>query len=110
LRVERRKSSPFPFSSVVDGQPPREAAARRTAVPSAQEDLPPASCGGGEAFYCGLTEPVALSQPTVSHHMKVLVYAGLGEVLAGVGQLESALKHLQPRQVALFLRPGRSLP
>jgi hypothetical protein len=42
--------------------------------------------------------------------MKVLVYAGLGEVLAGVGQLESALKHLQPRQVALFLRPGRSLP
>lgn len=31
----------------------------------------------GEACICNLTEPVALSQPTVSHHMKVLVEAGL---------------------------------
>ncbi len=31
----------------------------------------------GEACICDLTEPVALSQPTVSHHMKVLVDAGL---------------------------------
>jgi hypothetical protein len=29
-----------------------------------------------------------LSQPTVSDHLKVLVYARLGEVLAGVGQLD----------------------
>lgn len=33
----------------------------------------------GEACICDLTEPVALSQPTVSHHMKVLVEAGLLE-------------------------------
>jgi ArsR family transcriptional regulator len=33
----------------------------------------------GEACICDLTAPVALSQPTVSHHMKVLVDAGLLE-------------------------------
>jgi ArsR family transcriptional regulator len=32
---------------------------------------------GAEACVCDLTEPVGLSQPTVSHHLKVLVDAGL---------------------------------
>ena len=32
---------------------------------------------GGEACICDLTALVTLSQPTVSHHMKVLVDAGL---------------------------------
>jgi ArsR family transcriptional regulator len=32
---------------------------------------------GGEACVCDLTEPVGLSQPTVSHHLKILVDAGL---------------------------------
>lgn len=36
-----------------------------------------AAQAGGEACICDLTEPVGLSQPTVSHHMKVLVDAGL---------------------------------
>ncbi len=36
-----------------------------------------AAQAGGEACICDLTAPVALSQPTVSHHMKVLVDAGL---------------------------------
>ena len=31
----------------------------------------------GEACVCDLTEPVDLSQPTVSHHLKLLVEAGL---------------------------------
>ena len=31
----------------------------------------------GEACACDLTEPVGLSQPTVSHHLKVLTEAGL---------------------------------
>jgi ArsR family transcriptional regulator len=30
-----------------------------------------------EACVCDLTDPVGLSQPTVSHHLKVLVDAGL---------------------------------
>ncbi|MCA5891839.1 metalloregulator ArsR/SmtB family transcription factor [Isoptericola sp. NEAU-Y5] len=34
---------------------------------------------GAEACVCDLTEPVGLSQPTVSHHLKVLVEAGLLE-------------------------------
>lgn len=32
---------------------------------------------GGEACVCDLTEPLGLSQPTVSHHLKVLLDAGL---------------------------------
>lgn len=32
---------------------------------------------GGEACVCDLTEPVGLAQPTVSHHLKILVDAGL---------------------------------
>jgi ArsR family transcriptional regulator, arsenate/arsenite/antimonite-responsive transcriptional repressor len=31
---------------------------------------------GGEACVCDLTEPIGLSQPTVSHHLKVLADAG----------------------------------
>jgi ArsR family transcriptional regulator, arsenate/arsenite/antimonite-responsive transcriptional repressor len=36
-----------------------------------------ASHDGGEACVCDLTEPLELSQPTVSHHLKVLAEAGL---------------------------------
>ncbi|MBO1750998.1 helix-turn-helix transcriptional regulator [Actinotalea sp. BY-33] len=32
---------------------------------------------GGEACVCDLTEPLGLSQPTVSHHLRTLVDAGL---------------------------------
>ena len=32
---------------------------------------------GAEACVCELTDPVGLSQPTVSHHLKILVDAGL---------------------------------
>lgn len=34
---------------------------------------------GAEACVCDLTAPVGLSQPTVSHHLKTLVEAGLLE-------------------------------
>jgi ArsR family transcriptional regulator len=33
----------------------------------------------GEACVCHLTSPVGLTQPTVSHHLKVLVDAGILE-------------------------------
>lgn len=36
-----------------------------------------ASHDGGEACVCDLVEPLGLSQPTVSHHLRVLVEAGL---------------------------------
>ena len=32
---------------------------------------------GGEACVCDLVDPVGLSQPTVSHHLKVLTEAGV---------------------------------
>ena len=32
---------------------------------------------GGEACVCELTEPLGLTQPTISHHLKILVDAGL---------------------------------
>jgi ArsR family transcriptional regulator, arsenate/arsenite/antimonite-responsive transcriptional repressor len=35
-----------------------------------------AASDGAEACVCDLTEPLGLSQPTVSHHLKVLVEAG----------------------------------
>ncbi|NQX10449.1 helix-turn-helix transcriptional regulator [Microbacteriaceae bacterium VKM Ac-2855] len=35
-----------------------------------------ASHDGSEACVCDLTEPLGLSQPTVSHHLKILVEAG----------------------------------
>ena len=36
-----------------------------------------AAAPGGERCGCDLTEPLGLSQPTVSHHLKVLHDAGL---------------------------------
>jgi len=35
-----------------------------------------AASDGQEACVCDLTEPVGLSQPTVSHHLKILMDAG----------------------------------
>jgi ArsR family transcriptional regulator len=32
---------------------------------------------GGEACVCDLTGPLGLTQPTISHHLKVLVEAGI---------------------------------
>jgi ArsR family transcriptional regulator len=32
---------------------------------------------GGEACVCELTEPLGLTQPTISHHLKILVNAGI---------------------------------
>jgi len=36
-----------------------------------------AAADGGEACICDLTAPLGLAQPTISHHMKLLVEAGL---------------------------------
>ena len=38
-----------------------------------------ATSGGAPVCICHLTEPLGLSQPTVSHHMKRLLAAGLAE-------------------------------
>src|ERR1044072_8401416 len=38
-----------------------------------------ASAGGGEVCVCDLTGSFSLTGPTISHHLKVLREAGLGE-------------------------------
>lgn len=38
-----------------------------------------AAQAGGEACVCHVVEPIGLSQPTVSHHLKLLHHAGLLE-------------------------------
>lgn len=35
------------------------------------------SAPNGEACVCDLTDPVGLSQPTISHHLKILTEAGI---------------------------------
>ena len=43
----------------------------------APPDLPRRRPEDAEACVCELTDPVGLSQPTVSHHLKILVDAGI---------------------------------
>ena len=78
-----------------------------------------ASHEGGEACICDLNEAFDLSQPTISHHMKVLHEAGLvdrdkrgvwvyyrirPQALAGPGQQRD---DLHPGAVGQRLEPGR---
>jgi ArsR family transcriptional regulator len=64
-----------------------------------------------EACVCDLTGPVGLSQPTVSHHLKVLVEAGL---LERAQRGKWAYYRLVPAALdalaAVFARTGRSRP
>jgi len=36
-----------------------------------------AACEDGEACVCDLTQPLGLTQPTISHHLKILADAGI---------------------------------
>ncbi|HVF07669.1 MAG TPA: metalloregulator ArsR/SmtB family transcription factor [Actinomycetota bacterium] len=60
----------------------------------------------GESCVCDLTQPLGLSQPTVSHHLKVLTEAGL---LTREQRGRWAFFRLQPRGLGLLrdaLSPG----
>lgn len=52
---------------------------------------------GGEACVCDLIEPIGLSQPTVSHHLRLLVEAG---VMAREQRGKWAYYRLQPGALA----------
>jgi ArsR family transcriptional regulator, arsenate/arsenite/antimonite-responsive transcriptional repressor len=67
---------------------------------------------GGKACVCDLIEPVGLSQPTVSHHLKLLVEAGLltreqrgvwADFTIVPGALDAVTAHLSGH-----LRPARA--
>ncbi|MFD1722834.1 ArsR/SmtB family transcription factor [Amnibacterium endophyticum] len=99
--------------SVADGAVDAERAARIARVFKALGDptrvrlLSLIAAGeNGEACICDLTGPVGLSQPTVSHHMRLLVDAGLATreqrgrwayYRVVDGSLEAAAQSLLPR-------------
>jgi ArsR family transcriptional regulator len=78
-----------------------------------------ASQPAGEACVCNLTAPLGLSQPTVSHHLKVLSEAGLLErerrgnwmyyrlCLDRLEELCGALAPPRRLEIALRRRPAR---
>jgi ArsR family transcriptional regulator len=70
-----------------------------------------AAADDGESCLCDLTGPVALSQPTVSHHMKQLVDAGLVTREQRGKWAYYRVQHGALRAVAQAIEPGaESLP
>ena len=64
---------------------------------------------GGEACVCDLTEPVGLSQPTVSHHLKVLVDAGvLVREKRGVNAFYAVVPEALDALAAVLRTPARA--
>ena len=59
----------------------------------------------GKACVCNLTEPLGLSQPTVSHHLKVLLQAGLVERdQRGSGRTSASCRSRSPRSAPFSAR------
>ncbi|MFF2373587.1 ArsR/SmtB family transcription factor [Streptomyces xiamenensis] len=71
-----------------------------------------ASRAGGEVCVCDLTPAFDLSQPTISHHLKVLRQAGLiGSQRRGTWVYYWLLPEMTDRLSGLLTRPaGRQLP
>jgi ArsR family transcriptional regulator len=73
--------SPFTGGVLTDAAAERLAAVFKAMADPARVKLLSliSASDSGEACVCDLTVPLGLSQPTVSHHMKLLVAAGLVE-------------------------------
>lgn len=67
-----------------------------------------AASGAGETCVCDIQEPLDLSQPTVSHHLKILVDAGLlAREKRGVWAYYSLVPSALEALAASLVRPGR---
>lgn len=66
-----------------------------------------AASPGGEECVCDLTEPLALTQPTVSHHLRVLREAGLVESEKRGTWVYYRVQPAALQAVADVLTPGR---
>jgi ArsR family transcriptional regulator len=77
----------------------RLASALRVVADPARLRLLSLIAAAGESCVCDLTEPLGLSQPTVSHHLKVLTEAGL---LAREQRGRWAFFRLQPHGLDLL--------
>ena len=64
---------------------------------------------GGEACVCHLTEPLGLSQPTVSHHLKVLTEANLLERERRGTWMYYRLRPARLEELCAALAPPRKL-
>ncbi|MCR2826894.1 ArsR/SmtB family transcription factor [Microbacterium sp. zg.Y909] len=68
-----------------------------------------AASEGGEACVCDLIEPLGLSQPTVSHHLKVLTAAGfLSRSKRGTWAYFSLVPGSLERVAEVFAAGGRA--
>ncbi len=70
---------------------------------------------GGEACVCGLTEPLGLIRPTGSHHLKILVDAGIFTrdkrgVWSYYSVVPAAMDALAAAQHVLKRPPGSAWP
>ncbi len=75
--IDERCCPPFSEAPLSAADAERLASALRVVADPARLRLLSLVSVAGERCVCDLTEPLGLSQPTVSHHLKVLTEAGL---------------------------------
>jgi ArsR family transcriptional regulator, arsenate/arsenite/antimonite-responsive transcriptional repressor len=70
-----------------------------------------ASQAGGEVCVCDLTEPFDLSQPTISHHLKLLKQAGLiDSQRRGTWVYYRLLPEMTDHLAGILTRPAGEIP
>lgn len=75
--IDERCCAPLTEAPLSEQEAESLAAALRVVADPARLRLLSLITSAGEGCVCDLTEPLGLSQPTVSHHLKVLTDAGL---------------------------------
>lgn len=75
--IDQRCCTPLAEAPLTEADAERLAGALRVVADPARLRLLSLISAAGEGCCCDLTEPLGLSQPTVSHHLKVLTEAGL---------------------------------
>jgi ArsR family transcriptional regulator len=75
--IDQRCCTPLAEAPLSEADAERLASALRIVADPARLRLLSLIAAAGEGCVCDLTEPLGLSQPTVSHHLRVLTDAGL---------------------------------
>ena len=77
--IDERCCAPLAAAPLSEADADRLAAGLRVVADPTRLRLLSMISAAGEGCVCDLTEPLGLSQPTVSHHLRVLTEAGLLE-------------------------------
>jgi ArsR family transcriptional regulator, arsenate/arsenite/antimonite-responsive transcriptional repressor len=104
--IDERCCVPLASAPLSEADAERLASGLRVVAEPARLRLLSMISAAGERCVCDLTEPLGLSQPTVSHHLKVLTEAGL---LTREQRGRWAFFKVQPRGLELLrdaLSPG----